>query len=112
MHLMGTLRLAGPDTAIGYPGRTPHGAIRALRERGYHVLWAPDMEEIGRLALNFVPLGPNRILMAADCPRTQAMYQNAGIECITVAISELGKAAGGMGCLTGILKREQGEAVQ
>ena len=60
MHLMGTLRLAGPDTAIGYPGRTPHGAVRALRERGYHVLWAPDMEEIGQLALNFVPLGPNK----------------------------------------------------
>lgn len=106
MHLMGTLRLAGPGIAIGFPGRSPHRAIRALRERGYRVLWAPDMEEIGRLALNFVPLGPNRILMAANCPHTQVMYQEAGIECLTVEIGELGKAAGGMGCLTGILKRE------
>ena len=108
MHLMGTLRLAGPEIAIGYPGRTPHRAVRALHERGYSVLWAPDMEEIGRLALNFVPLGPNKILMAANCPSTQAMYERAGIECITVEIGELGKAAGGMGCLTGILKREKG----
>jgi N-dimethylarginine dimethylaminohydrolase len=108
MHLMGTLRLVGPEIAIGYPGRTPHRAVRALRELGYRVLWAPDMEEIGRLALNFVPLGPNKILMAANCPSTQAMYERAGIECITVEIGELGKAAGGMGCLTGILKREKG----
>jgi N-dimethylarginine dimethylaminohydrolase len=110
MHLMGTLRLAGPGIAVGFPGRTPHRAVHALRERGYHVMWAPDIEEVGRLALNFVPLGPNKILMAANCPQTQAMYQDAGIECITVEIGELGKAAGGMGCLTGILKREMGGA--
>lgn len=107
MHLMGTLRLAGPGIAIGFPGQIPHQAVRTLREQGYHVLWAPDMEEIGRLALNFVSLGPNKILMAANCPHTQAMYEDAGIECITVEIGELGKAAGGMGCLTGVLKREK-----
>jgi arginine deiminase len=106
MHLMGTLRFAGPGLAIGYPGRTPHRAVRAVRERGYRILWAPDFDEIKRLALNFVPLGPNKILMAANCPRTQAMYEAAGIECITVEADELRKAAGGMGCLTGILKRE------
>ncbi|MFZ5916843.1 MAG: dimethylarginine dimethylaminohydrolase family protein [Chloroflexota bacterium] len=108
MHLMGTLRLAGPEIAMGYAGRTPHRAVRALRERGYRFLWPSDADEIGRMALNFVTLGPNRILMAANCPRTQAVYEAAGIECITVHIDELAKAAGGMGCLTGILKRDQG----
>ncbi len=108
MHLMGTLRLAGPGIAVGYPGRTPHRAVRALRDRGYRFLWAPDMDEVKRLALNFVTLGPNKILMAANCLRTQAMYEAEGITCVTVEIDELAKAAGGMGCLTGILKREQG----
>jgi arginine deiminase len=107
MHLMGTLRLAGPGTAVGYPGRTPHQAVRALRERGYRLLWAPDMEELERMALNFVTLGPQKILMPANCPHTQAMYEAGGIECVTVEIDELVKAAGGMGCLTGILKREK-----
>jgi N-dimethylarginine dimethylaminohydrolase len=106
MHLMGTLRFAGPSLAVGYPGRTPHRAVRAVREHGYQVLWAPDFDELKRLAMNFVPLGPNKILMAANCPRTQAMYEDAGIECIAVEADELVKAAGGMGCLTGILKRE------
>ena len=108
MHLMGTLRLAGPGIAVGYPGRTPHRAVRAVHERGYRLLWAPDPDEVRRMALNFVPLGPHRILMAAGCPRTQAMFEAEGIECVTVEIGELAKAAGAMGCLTGILKREQG----
>jgi arginine deiminase len=110
MHLMGTLRLAGPGIAVGYPGRTPHRAVRALRERGYRFLWAPDMDEIKRMAVNFIPLGPHKILMAANCPQTQAMYEAAGIECVTVEVDELSKAAGGMGCLTGVLKRERGES--
>ena len=108
MHLMGTLRLAGPGVAVGYPGRTPHRAVRALRELGYRMLWAPDMEEAKRLSINFVTLGARKILMAANCPHTQTMYEAEGIECVTVEIDELVKAAGGMGCLTGILKRDKG----
>jgi len=108
MHLMGTLRLAGPGIAVGYPGRTPHRAVRALRERGYRLFWAADVDEVKRMALNFVTLGPRKILMAANCPRTQDMYEAEGIECVTVEIDELAKAAGGMGCLTGILRREKG----
>jgi N-dimethylarginine dimethylaminohydrolase len=106
MHLMGTLRLAGPGIAVGYPGRTPHRAVRTLRARGYRLSWVPDMDEVERMAHNFVTLGPRRILMPANCPCTQAMYEAEGIECVTVEIGELAKAAGGMGCLTGILKRE------
>jgi len=109
MHLMGTVRLAGPGIAVGYPGRTPHRAVNLLRERGYRLLWAPDLDEAKRMALNFVPLGPNKILMPADCPNTQALYEAAGIECVTVEIDELAKAAGGMGCLSGVLKRGKGE---
>lgn len=109
MHLMGTLRLAGPGIAVGCPGRIPHRAVRLLRERGYRLLWAPDTDEVARMALNFVPLGPCQILMPANCPRTQALYEAAGIECVTVEVDELVKAAGGIGCLTGILKRKKEE---
>lgn len=110
MHLMGTLRPAGPEIAVGYAGRTPHRAVRAMREYGYRLIWPSDMDEIRRMAHNFVPLGPNKILMPADCPHTQALYEAEGIECVTVEIAELTKAAGGMGCLTGILKRGKGSA--
>jgi N-dimethylarginine dimethylaminohydrolase len=57
------------------------------------------------MALNFVTLGPRHVLMPAGCPLTRATYEAAGISCQEVEIEELLKAAGGMGCLTGILSR-------
>jgi arginine deiminase len=107
MHLMGTLRFAGPDLAIAWPGRVPFAAVEALRDRGFEVLFLPDFpgEEL-RAALNFVTLGPRRILMPAGQPRSQGFLEEAGIECRTVAVDELLKAAGGIGCLSGVLERE------
>jgi arginine deiminase len=107
MHLMGQLRFADRDLAIGWAGRVPYTAIEALRARGFTVLLLPDEREAVRgFALNFVTLGPRRILMVAGNPITQAFYEKAGIACHTVEVEELLKAAGGIGCLTGILERE------
>ena len=106
MHLMGLLRIADRDLAIAWPGRVPHAAVDALRRHGYRILFLPDEgHEEYRVALNFVTLGPRRILMAAGHPITQRFYEAAGIECVTVPVDELAKAAGGIGCLTGILRR-------
>lgn len=112
MHLMGTLRLAGPGIAVGHPGRLPHRAVNALRERDYHLIWVSDRDELERQALNFVTLGPRKILMAADCPRTQALFEAKGIECRPVEIDELVKGSGGIGCLTGVLRRGMRKAVK
>ena len=106
MHLLGTLNFADSDLAVAWPGRVPFKAVQALRERDYKVLWLPDQEEAKTgMALNFVTLRPRRILMPTNCPKTASFYEANGIECIEVEISELTKAAGGLGCLTGILKR-------
>ncbi len=110
MHLLGTVNFADRDLVVAWPGRVPHRAVRLLRARGFEVLWLPDEEEARQgMALNFVALGPRRVLMPANCPRTQAVYRAAGIECVEVESGELIKAAGGMGCLTGILSRELAE---
>jgi arginine deiminase len=107
MHLMGQLRFADRDLAIAWPGRVPFAAVEALRDRGYSVLFLPDeAEAIKGFALNFVTLGPRNVLMSAGNPITQAFYEDAGITCHTVEVDELLKAAGGIGCLTGILERE------
>jgi N-dimethylarginine dimethylaminohydrolase len=108
MHLMGTLRFVGPDLAIAWPGRVPYAAVEALRGRGFRVLFLPAFPgEEQRAALNFVTLGPRRILMPAGHPRSLAFLEEAGIECRTVVVDELLKAAGGIGCLTGVLERER-----
>jgi arginine deiminase len=110
MHLMGQLRFVDRDLAVGWPKRLPYTAVEALRVFGYTVIFLPDeAEAVHSMALNFVTLGPRRILMAAGNPTTQAFYESAGIICQTVEVDELIKAAGGIGCLTGILQRESGE---
>ena len=107
MHLMGQVRFADRDLAIAWPGRVPYAAVEAIRDRGYGVLFIPDEDEaIKGFALNFVTLGPKQVLMSAGNPITQAFYEDAGITCHPVETDELLKAAGGVGCLTGILERE------
>lgn len=105
MHLMGLLRFADRDLAVAWPERLGADAVAALRRRGYDVLFLPDEAE-GHAGLNFVTLGPRKILMSAGCPRSQEAYESAGIECLAVPVDELRKAAGGIGCLTGVLERE------
>ena len=107
MHLMGQLRFADRDLAIAWPGRVPFAAVEALRDRGYTVALLPDENEARRgMALNFVTLAPRQILMPAGNPATQSFYEAAGISCHSIQVDELLKAAGGIGCLTGILHRE------
>jgi arginine deiminase len=107
MHLMGTLRFPDRDLAVAWPGRVPYAAVDALRGHGYMTLFLPDEGEAERrMALNFVTLGPRHILMAAGNPISQVSYERAGITCHTVEVDELLRAAGGIGCMTGVLERE------
>jgi N-dimethylarginine dimethylaminohydrolase len=106
MHLLGTLNFAGPDLAVAWPTRVPFAAVETLREKGYRVIFLPHEEEAATgMALNFVALGPYRVLMPAGCPQTRALYESAGITCQEVEIGELRRAAGAIGCLSGILRR-------
>ena len=106
MHLMGQLRLVDRDLAVGWPGRVPHAAVEALRARGFKVLFLPEGDESRRgMALNVVTLGPRSVLMPGGNPVARSLYEEAGISCQTVDVSELVKAAGGIGCLTGVLER-------
>ena len=110
MHLMGLLRVADRDLAIAWPGRIPAAAVAALRERGIRVAFLPEaaVAEVhaGKMALNFVTLGPRRILMVDGNPASRAFYEAQGIECLCVMADELAKAAGAVGCLTGVLWRD------
>jgi N-dimethylarginine dimethylaminohydrolase len=108
MHLMGMLRIVDSDLAIAWPRRTPHVAVTAFRDAGYEVEFLTETEESEtNRAFNFVTLGPRRILMVDGNPKSRAFYESLGIECIASPASELGKAAGAIGCLTGIVLRQR-----
>jgi len=108
MHFMGMLRIVDHDLAICWPRRTPHRTVRILQERGYTVqfpAFADDQES--HRGINFVTLGPRRILMVSGLPKIQSYYESLGIECLTCPTDELSRAAGNVGCLTAVLQREQ-----
>ena len=106
MHLMGMMRIADRDLAIAWPRRTPHAAVMLLRERGYRVEFLPDVDAAqANRALNFVTLGPRKILMPGGNDATKAWFEGLGIEVIETPMFELRKAAGAVGCLTGIVAR-------
>lgn len=108
MHLMGMLRIVDRDLAICWPRRTPHRTVSLLRQRGYEVLF-PDFsdDQSSYRGINFVTLGPRRILMVSGLPLLQSWYEARGIECLTSPTDELSKAAGNTGCLSGVINRQK-----
>jgi N-dimethylarginine dimethylaminohydrolase len=107
MHLMGQLRIMDQELALGWPGRLPDDAVSALESCGFRVEFLPDdTESQDNFAFNFVVLGPREIVMPSGNPQTQAFYEGLGITCRTVDVGEIGRAAGSIGCATGILERE------
>jgi len=106
MHLMGMLRIVDKDLAIAWPKRFVHRGATALKERGYELAWLPDITEVEqRKAFNIVTLAPRKVLMPANCPTIQGFLEDHGIICHTVDMDEIVKAAGAIGCLTGIVHR-------
>lgn len=106
MHLMGMLRIVDKDLALAWPRRTPYRAVTALRDAGYNVQFLPDSEEFHySRAFNFVTLAPRKILMVAGNPESRTFYESLKIECIETPATELAKAAGAVGCLTGVVRR-------
>jgi arginine deiminase len=107
MHFMGLLRIVDTDLAVCWWRRTPYAAVRALEERGCEIVWLPEGDDLDlNRAFNFVTLGPRKVLMVSGYPKVQKVLEDAGIECVTVDCSELVKAAGAIGCLTGVLWRD------
>ena len=108
MHLMGTMRIVDQDLAIAWPERFPDSGVKALQEENYNVVFISDIDEaINGYALNFVTVRPKEIVMPAGNPLTQAFYEDLGITCHPVEVDELCKAAGAIGCLTGVLYRDR-----
>jgi len=108
MHFMGMLRIVDRDLAICWPRRTPHRCVTLLRELGFQVVF-PDFQDdqTSYRGINFVTLGPRRILMVAGLNSIQDEFEKLGIECLSCPTDELSRAAGNVGCLTGVLSRDQ-----
>jgi dimethylargininase len=85
LHLKSAVTALPDGTFIGDPARADlPGMLVPAEEGGAHV----------------VPLGGDRVLMAASAPRTAEMLEKRGLDVITVDISEFEKMEGCVTCLS------------
>jgi arginine deiminase len=105
-HLDGILSIVSRNLALLYPNRLSYGAYLALRRHGFAVEELPDRHEASAgMAINIVPLGPNRAMIPSGNPRTVALLGKYGIDCVSVNVSEIMKMGGALHCLTGVIHR-------
>jgi arginine deiminase len=113
MHLMGQLRFVDRNLAVVWSRKITRRTRDLLSSRGIRLLVQPDQDEAAqKMAMNFVTLGPGRVLMPSGCPATQAFLESRGVECRCVAVDELARAAGGIACMTGVLSRAGGTGLR
>lgn len=106
-HIDGLLNIADQKTAMIYAPQVPYDVCAALQAKGFKLLEVPSNKEAkDNLSINFVALEPGKVVMPAGNPMTQEALESAGIEVVTVDITELLKGWGAIHCMTGPLKRE------
>jgi N-dimethylarginine dimethylaminohydrolase len=101
---LGSVNLVDHDLAVAW-GTSP--SMRALLARvGMTVLdFESTAEVVAGRALNFVTLAPREIVMPAGSPQTRHRLEAAGVKVHEQAVAQYLRAAGGIGCLTGVLAR-------
>lgn len=106
-HLLGLLQIVDKDLAFARAELIPEHLRGVLSRQGIELVGLKESVEIKQQqALNFVSVGPRKIVMVSGNPATREIYRRHGIEIAAeVESSELLKGAGGLGCATGILQR-------
>ncbi|HXS99181.1 MAG TPA: arginine deiminase family protein [Elusimicrobiota bacterium] len=106
-HLMGLVRLVDARLALVRAELAPKALLRLLGRRRIAAVPVPEIGETTEgQGMNVVVVAPRRIVMPKDCPVLKRAYAAAGIAVAAeVAIPQLRRGAGGIGCATGVLAR-------
>ncbi|MEU9606535.1 arginine deiminase family protein [Streptomyces sp. NPDC048057] len=106
-HLLGTVMFLDPSTAAVHRAACTPELAALLAEYGYRVIaLPPDEELLVRRGMNLLVLAPGRVLMPAGCPGIRRTLERAGVAVDEIDIGEYLRAAGGIGCVAGVVRRE------
>ncbi len=106
-HLLGVVTPLDHDLAVINGVRASDALLACLADLGLGTLVFEATEELlHRRSNNFVALAPREVVMPAGCPHTRSLLEEQGVRCHELDVSEYVKAAGALGCLTGILSRQ------
>ncbi len=105
-HLLGLVNFISPR-AVGIWSTCATAEHRRILQRaGLRIIEIDAEKEIvEKRSFNWVCLGPDRLLLPADAPKTAALLRKKGITIETTPVDAYRKCGGGLGCLTGILHR-------
>lgn len=105
-HLLGLVNFLDRRLAVLHGGKASPALQELLARRGVTtIVLPPDRELAEGLGMNFVTLAPRKIVMPAGCPGIREKLAGEGVETLEMEVGEYLKAAGGLACLTGILRR-------
>ena len=106
-HLLGLLQFVGPRRALLRDGLAPPALVTLLRRRRFAIVSVPESEEVTRgLGMSLLCVAPGRVILADGCPGIAGQLARAGLEIAArIAIPQLARAAGGIGCATAPLSR-------
>ncbi len=103
-HLLGAVNFVATDTALVV--EIGPELERALADAGVKtLLFGPDEEVDGTRSTNVVCLRSGEVVLPGPSPRTRERLEALGIRTHALDVDQYLRAAGGMGCLTGILRR-------
>lgn len=108
-HFDGLMTILDRKLAMVYSSQVPYPAVEALRRHGFKILEVTSEREVRYgMALNVVALEPGRVILpVGENKETAKMMQQAGVEVLSIDLSELNKGAGSIHCMTAFLKRDE-----
>lgn len=108
LHLQSFISLVDIKTALVYFPLMPVALVELLEEKGFSFIEVPE-QEFHTMGANALTIKPKLVLSLANNPLTKKRLEDAGIEVLTYAGTELSlKTEGGPTCLTRPLKRQHG----
>ena len=110
-HLLGVVVPVGPDRVIVDAGRVTPELSDVISRRGMGTIRVDDgPENRVRRGMNVVVLGPNHVVMPAGCPGLATQFRREGLRVDELVVDAYVQAAGALGCLTAVLRRETPES--
>jgi N-dimethylarginine dimethylaminohydrolase len=106
-HLLGVVVPISADRAIVDADRCSPALRQVLADRGVDTIEIPPSDENRRRrGMNIVVLRPNTVLMPAGCPELRARFEDHGLTVHALAVDAHVQAAGALGCMTAIIRRD------
>jgi N-dimethylarginine dimethylaminohydrolase len=107
-HLLGSVVFLDERLTALHAAAATDDLRALLADRGHRLVdFEPDREVVSARGLNLLALGPGQVLMPAGAPGIRRRLEEVGVRVQEVEIGEYVKAAGGLGCMTGILLRDR-----